>query len=196
MTVNLDRSADKPDFDKVIDTLANDEKHCLDFVKACLVKLGLQVSEQQNVPSLSRIHLSALDPAEAPELVNSLEVVITEHDGEKYIKGENDTFHLINPSTWKMSSLKDAFAGDDQSGQAGGSAEEQVIDYNTVVKEVLVHQKGYPLSKETPYFNHEAFYANLKEYNQKEKKQAKEIEFGSHLLYGEVVTSTNTMLEK
>ena len=195
-TVNLERSADKPDFDKIVDTLANDEKHCMDFVKACLVKVGLQVSEQHHVPSLSRIHLSSLEPADIPELMKSLQKSVTEENGEEYIKGENDTLHLINPSTWKMSNLKDALAGNDQTGQFGDTADDATVDYNAVVKEVLVHKKDYPPSKETPYFNHYAFYANLRDYNTKEKKAAVDVEFGSHLLYGEVVTSTNTILEK
>lgn len=168
----------------------------MDFVKACLMKLGLQASEQHNVPSLSRIHLSSLDPADTPELMKSIQKSVTEENGEEYIKGENDTLHLINPSTWKMSNLKDALAGNDQTGQFSGLAEDATIDYNAVVKEVLVHKKSYPPSKETPYFNHHAFYANLRDYNTKEKTAAVDIEFGSHLLYGEVVTSTNTILEK
>lgn len=44
---------DVPGFKDVVKELAADEKHRTDFLKACLVKLGLMVSEQQNVPSLS-----------------------------------------------------------------------------------------------------------------------------------------------
>lgn len=52
----------------------------------------------------------------------------------------------------------------------------------------------WPTGKETPYFNHHAFYANLRRYQQESSSEAEE--FGKIILYGEVVTSTNTMLEK
>ena len=181
----------------MVDTLANDEKHCMDFVKACLEKVGLQVSNQQHVPSLSRIHLSSLNPADTPILMQTIADAVTAEDGEEYIRGENDTFHLVNPSTWKMSSLKDALLGKEQIGQIdGGDDEEGIIDYNAVIKEVIVHKEDYPLTKQTPYFNHNAFYANLKYHNEKERKNEDDIVFGNNLLYGEVVTSTNTLLEK
>lgn len=195
-TVNLDRSADKPDFDKVVDALANDEKHCMDFVKACLVKVGLKVSDQQHVPSLSRIHLSSVVPQQTSEVLQSLQEAITVEDGEQYIKGANDTFHIVNPSTWKMSSLKDALLGKEQTGQVDGPQDENIIDYNAVVKEVIVHKEDYPQPKHTPYFNHHAFFSNLALYYEKERVAAEDIEFGRNLLYGEVVTSTNTLLEK
>jgi biotin--protein ligase len=51
-----------------------------------------------------------------------------------------------------------------------------------------------PASKLTPYFNHHAFYANLRQYQCESREGASE--FGSNLMYGEVITSTNTIMEK
>ena len=80
------------------------------------------------------------------------------------------------------------------SDQVDDVGEDRIVDYNSIVKRIIVHEMEYPLSKETPYFNHHAFYSNLEHYQAHSKEEA--TEFGKIMLYGEVVTSTNTMLEK
>lgn len=131
----------------------------------------------------------------------SLRDIIETQDGEEYIKDANDTFHLEKPSTWKMSKLDQALpsAHDEENEKeadesGGGNAEDRIVDYNKVIKQVVAHEDNLPTPKETPYFNHDAFYSNLKAY-QASFTEAQG-QFGKQLLYGEVVTSTNTMLEK
>lgn len=194
--MNLDKKADGPGFARVVDDLAEYDQSRTDFVKACLIKLGLQASQEKtSVPSLSRLHLSALQPSETSELLASLKEIITIEDGEEYIKDENDTFHLEKPSSWSLSSIKHALPGV-KNGETDevGDGEDRIHDYNTEIKRVVIHEEEHPAGKETPYFNHHAFFANLKYYQSMLKES--EGEFGKHLLYGEVVTSTNTMLEK
>ncbi|KAJ4378105.1 biotin holocarboxylase synthetase [Neocucurbitaria cava] len=70
---------------------------------------------------------------------------------------------------------------------------DQILDYDKIVKVIVPHEKELPSTKETP-FHHEAFYANLRHYHTKLRNPA--ASFGRHLMYGEVVTSTNTLLEK
>lgn len=196
--VNLEKRIDNLEFAKVVDILANDEKHRMDFLKACFMKLGLQVSDEQNVPSLSRIHLSSMKPSNTAELVSSLEELATSEDGEEYLKDDNDTFHIVKPSTWKMLDLKQALPSEtkSQADQApAGSTADAIVDYSTITKQILIHEDDYPNSKETPYFNHHAFYSNLQQYQSKSTDRS-ETPWGAHLLYGEVVTSTNTLLEK
>jgi biotin---protein ligase len=176
----------------------------MDFLKACLTKLGLTVNQDSvAVPSLSRIHLSSLHPQETSEPLHSLTDIIKAGDnGEEYIKDENDTFHIEKPSTWKMSRLDEALPSSDdpetsekQADKADGDgAEDRIVDYSKVVKLILAHEDDVPSSKETPYFNHHAFYSNLNHYQS--GLDDDEISFGRHLLHGEVVTSTNTLLEK
>ncbi len=72
--------------------------------------------------------------------------------------------------------------------------EEKIIDYDKIVKRLLIHDKDQPESKDTPYFNHHAYVANLKHYESQSRGIGRT--FGKELLYGEVVTSTNTLLEK
>nr|KAK5448604.1 biotin holocarboxylase synthetase [Exophiala xenobiotica] len=194
---NLESKSDVPGFSEVIRTLAVDEKHRMDFVKACLTKLGLTVSDEQNVPSLSYMHLSSSNPTETADVLSSLSHLIEKDErSEEYFKDENDTFHIIRPSTWRMVDLATALPaqtdGDEMVDQLDGSSD-RIVDYNTVTKHIIVHDDDYPESKSTPYFNHQAFYANLHHYQSQLPGASN---FGAHLLYGEVVTSTNTLLEK
>jgi len=179
-----------------VDEIAKDEKPRVDFLKACLIKLGLQASQEESaVPSLSRLHLSSMNPADTSELVASLEEIISIQDGEEYIKDENDVFRLEKPSTWSLSSALNALPGLSVGKTDGvGDDVDRLRDYDTAVKRIVIHEDDHPAGKETPYFNHHAFFANLTHY-QSTLKESDGV-FGKHLLYGEVVTSTNTMLEK
>ena len=196
---NIEKQSDRPEFERVVDILSDDEKHRMDFLKACLTKLGLEVSDEQNVPSLSRIHLSSAHPPATGRLISTLEEVTTNEDGEEYLKDDNDTFHIVKPSTWTMLDLKESLPSESEpdADQAHGSSSssDRIVDYNTIVKQVLVHDSDHPAPKDTPYFNHHAYYVNLAHY-QSTSSSASSTPFGTPLLYGEVVTSTNTLLEK
>jgi len=163
---NLDKKADGPGFAKVVDEVAKDEKPRVDFLKACLIKLGLQASQEESaVPSLSRLHLSSLNPADTSELVASLHEIISIQDGEEYIKDENDTFRLEKPSAWSLSSILNVLPRV-TIGKTDGVDDDMVRphDYETVVKRVVIYEEDHPAGKETPYFNYYAFFANLKYY--------------------------------
>ncbi|KAK6854271.1 biotin-protein ligase [Apiospora arundinis] len=193
---NLSKQYDVPGYDELIATLKATDDVRASFLKACLAKLGLEVSpETSAVPSLSKLHLSSLTKGEVEILLHSLEDVITRKDGEEYIKGEQDIFHLEKAETrWSTHELKEALP--DTNGEASKEKEEEevgIIDYSTITKHIVVHESAWPDTKETPYFNHHAFYAGLKEYREVD---ADADEWGDHLMYGEVVTSTNTLLEK
>ncbi|KAL9118267.1 MAG: hypothetical protein Q9187_005191 [Circinaria calcarea] len=193
---NLNPKAEGNDFPKVITALTEDDKPRIDFLKACLTKLGLHVNEDQDaVPSLSRLHLTSLQPSDTSNLIASLREIITTVDEEEYIEDENDTFHLEKPSSWSLGSLGNALPDpSDDKIERTHVGEDSFLDYNKIVKRMIVHNEEHPSNKETPYFNHHAFFANLVHYQSITRDSSPE--FGNHLLYGEVVTSTNTMLEK
>ncbi len=156
------------------------------------------------MPSLSRLHLSSMHHYLVPELLASWEDIITIEDGEEYIQGENDTFHLEKQnSRWSVDSLLTALPipgslkGKEEPATNqvdGAGSDDGIVDYNAITKRLIPHEMEWPGAKETPYFNHNAFYANLKKYQEERGGEAGE--FGKYLLYGEVVTSTNTLLEK
>jgi len=218
-----------PGYRKVVEELARDEKHRMDFLKACLTKLGLTINEEQNVPSLSYIHLSALQFTSTKKIVQDLQDVITPDEGEDRIKDENDTFRVVQPSMYSKMELKEALpewqanasqAQETQTDQTSVSSKQlqsqnsstastsnqssstttedtpgsEILDYNAIPKTLVIHDTAYPEAKETPYFNHHSFYSNLESYTTAQHLDSSS--FGRHLLYGEVVTSTNTLLEK
>ncbi|KAK0363598.1 biotin holocarboxylase synthetase [Friedmanniomyces endolithicus] len=191
------------DYPSVVSALVADEKKRVDFMKACLIKLGLEVNQEtEPVPSLSRLHLSSSRPSEITELLHSwheVGVLAKGDDGQEVIKGENDTFIVEQQGRWNMSGVKDPLptpTSDDMDvkTQTDGQSADSLLDYNLIPKRLVTYEKGTPESKETPYFNHDAFFANLKHYNTKHTES--DHAFGKVILYGEVVTSTNTLLDK
>ncbi|KAI9704500.1 MAG: biotin holocarboxylase synthetase [Bogoriella megaspora] len=209
--INLNKTIDVPGYSKVVEDLRADDKLRADFFKSCLLKLGLRVAqEEQEVPSLSRLHLCSSQASEVADLVSSWADLITTEAGEEYIKGEQDIFHLQKPFRWSMRAVKDAVTKtaaiittdssneaqkpdpDHGSGSSEDNPAEEVANNNIVIKTVVAHDDAEPSNKETPYFNHAAYFSNLASYNVKNSDYT----FGRYLLYGEVVTSTNTILEK
>jgi biotin---protein ligase len=195
---NLEDKEEVPGFYKIIDVLAGDEKHRMDFMKACLTKLGLSVVQEQNVPSLSRIHLSSLEASTTSELVASLKDIISIEEDEEYIKDDNDKFHIVRPSAWRLGdlykSLPPILTKEEKTDHDADSGRDRIVDYNTITKEVLIHEPDRPAFEETPYFHHDSYYSNLSEYQR--RTLGARSSFGNSILYGEVVTSTNSLLEK
>lgn len=181
-----------------------------------MAKLGLRVSQDnQAVPSLSRLHLSSTQLSNVSDILASFSEVITVEDGEEHIKGENDTFRLEKPDAWSMANVAKALpsavknvlpgvASDSSASENPDAVEDlvnpdeltdKIVDYDKIVKRLVLHESSLPESKQTPYFNHNAFFANLQHYNRTISRNV-DASFGNVLLYGEVVTSTNTLLEK
>ncbi|KUI69415.1 Biotin--protein ligase [Cytospora mali] len=203
--VNLDPQPHIDGYDELIKALAEDDENRTNFLTACLGKLGLEVHhENSSVPSLSKLHLSALDPQEAGGLLASFDDIITKDEqGEEFIQGENDTFRLEHSdSRWQVDDLREALKAahvennDNKKARedpAKAAAVDGLIDYNKIVKTIVPHESTWPDPKETPYFNHHDFYSSLQEFRRRESEA---YEWGDTLIYGEVVTSTNTLLEK
>lgn len=107
--------------------------------------------------------------------------------------GDSDKFHLRN--------LPDSYAPDhdlDLSSLSLDSEKEvddvsgSAVDYDKIAKHLILHLGDRPSLKETPAFNHALFYDSL----ERSTSYRRDYTFGRYVLYGEVVTSTSTMLEK
>ncbi|KAI1822081.1 class II aaRS and biotin synthetase [Xylaria intraflava] len=196
---NLSPHLDIDGYAELVSSLREHEADRVNFLKACLTKLGLEVNQESSgVPSLSHLHLSSIVSGNVDDLLFSWEDIISKENGEDYIRAENDTFHLEKPETrWSMDTLKDTLPQNDSTGEltipSSTTANEAVIDYTTVVKRIVTHERTWPEAKETPYFNHYAFFSCLREYRRTDTDAEN---WGDYLMYGEVVTSTNTMLDK
>lgn len=188
---NLIPQPDVPGYAELIDSLAAGDKARSEFLKACLRKLGLEISENESgVPSLSSLHLSSINNIEVDEQLAVLGDIIEKEDGEEWIRGETDTFHIQKQETvWKLDSLQQSLPQTDASTNGLGGAK----NHSTIVKEIVPHTKEVPPPKLTPQFNHGTYYSSLRRYQQEEKDAEA---WGNLLMYGEVVTSTNTLLEK
>ncbi|KAL6238654.1 hypothetical protein BDW75DRAFT_200630, partial [Aspergillus navahoensis] len=189
--VNLDPKAGGPEYAEVVEALAADDKARTDFLKACLSKLGLQVAQDTtHVPSLSSLHFSSLSSGDAERVLRSLEEIAGGDQG--LLKDEHDTFKIEKSGVYNMGDLAESLP-ESKEPSSESPESEGIVDYQSIVKRIVVHH-DVPLPRITPYFNHHAFYSHLRDYQAQSKEGASL--FGSNLLYGEVVTSTNTILEK
>ena len=177
--VNLDSKSSVEGYTDLVKALAKDDVSRTQFLGACLEKLGLLISQDaSSVPSLSCLHLSSLHHFLIPELLVSWKEIIVEEDGEEYIKGENDTFHVEKEdSRWSLDSLVTSLPpskdpGKNPSDRVVDTASNGIIDYSKITKSIIPHEVDWPASKETPYFNHHSFYANLRNYQNEREMEA------------------------
>jgi biotin--protein ligase len=172
----------------MVAALAADDKGRTDFLKACLSKLGLDVTQDTTtVPSLSSLHMSGIDADGPMDILSGLGASFTKEGQTEYLKDDHDTFRIERPGTWNLGELEESLPTESSDSTEG------IVDYQAIIKRLVFHD-DIPSSKLTPDFNHHSFYAHLRQYQSESKGEA--TTFGSNILYGEVVTSTNTVLEK
>jgi biotin---protein ligase len=136
------------------------------------------------------LHLSSIQNTAVDELLFSWEEIMTKDEGEEYIRGENDLFHLEKrESRWGTGQQHPQALARKSESATGGA----MVDFNAAVKKIVPHDESWPDAKTTPNFNHGLYYSSLKGYR---KVETCAEEWGSILMYGEVVTSTNTLLDK
>ncbi|KAH7311577.1 biotin-protein ligase [Stachybotrys elegans] len=185
--VNLHPQPGIPDYQQLVQRLALAEKSRNRFFKACLSKLGLEMDDGDSAtPPLSSLHLTSIDGAGVSELLYKLEEVKDTVDGSDFMIHDADKFIIKTaPDGWDMGELLKALAPLCES--------EGIIEYETIVKKIIAHENELPSAELTPSFDHNRFYTNLKRYQMQEEDAE---DWGTVLMYGDVVTSTNTLLEK
>ena len=186
----LNKDNGGPKYKEVLDAITKDEEKRIAFMKAMLAKLGLEAPKEASmqIPRLSRIHLTSMYPSDVGHLVDRLKNITTVENTVTKIFGENDTWILEKEETERSFStkhLEDALPE---------IPRDDSLDYSKVPKHLRVHGGGLPSVAETPHFDHAAFYGSLAAYRSKSNRSPSQ--FGSFMLYGETVTSTNTMLDK
>lgn len=192
---NLDGSKGG-NYAKVVEAVAKDDELRLAFMKALLLKLGLLVAEEvQSPPSLSAFHVSSLYNEEASELFKDLK---TDAVAGVFLKAEQDTFMLVKKDALSLDALAKSLPSSNN-GQVEDLTKadplaSSPLDYSAIIKTMIFHSHSPPSHADTPYFNHSLFYDSLLEYQSKGGTRANS--WGSVLMYGETVTSTNTILEK
>ena len=185
--INLKPKPGIPNYDQLIAELAADDRARVSFLRALLEKLGLEPNENMAaLPALSKLHLTSINNTEVSELLCSWESIMEKKEGEEIIRGEADTFRIQGQeSSFNMDEVVDALAEDSM---AGG-----VPDYETTEKTIIPHEQSLPSARQTPHFDHKRFYTSLRMFQLAEQEANA---WGNVLLYGDVVTSTNTILDK
>ncbi|PON30477.1 hypothetical protein TGAM01_v200917 [Trichoderma gamsii] len=180
---NLNPQPDIPGYSELVDKLAADDRSRISFLKACLSELGLEVAQDDYTPpSLSSLHLTAIDSGKVTELLCDLGDAIEKEDGNEFIRAEADTFQIVSQDGLDLSGLQENLP-----------QTEAIDDPSSVIKKIIPHENKLPSDELTPRFSHERFYSSLKHYR---KIDSAADQWGDVLLYGDVVTSTNTLLEK
>jgi biotin--protein ligase len=187
---HLNKNNGGSEYAEVVDAIIADDEKRIKFLKAMLAKLGLKVSETNlPPPRLSRVHLTALHPPDVAHLVDRLQDITTMEGELIKLVDENDTFvmHQGSPQRTPGHQLEPAE-------EALEEPADGIIDYNKVPKHLYTHSSGFPSVDETPFFSHDAFYENLQAYRSQSRFSPSQ--FGTFMLYGETVTSTNTLMDK
>ncbi|KAG6094788.1 hypothetical protein E4U30_003036 [Claviceps sp. LM220 group G6] len=194
---NLSPQPGIPEYADLIRTLQEYNEARLGFLRACLRKLGLEVSagETASVPILSSIHLTAVHGSQVSELLYSWAPVIEEEGHDEYIRGEGDTFRIHSDQNGltirDLKALQGLPVDDDHDDAAGETA--GILDYSAVTKVIVAHEKCLPTTEMTPRFDHKVYYASLARFKLMEDGAES---WGNVLMYGDVVTSTNSLLER
>ena len=153
-----------------------------ELLRVCIGKLGLKLEEKKdNDLQLSVLHVSSITPSNAQKLKDSWNNLIIPRDQAEYIIDMKDTFRIetvtterINEKSSRSLAACNPSPGSDLS--------------------IFVHVQEHPTNEETPFFNHNEFYSGLR---QRRSISLWELDgFGSYIMYGQVMTSTNTILEK
>ncbi|PHH89333.1 hypothetical protein CDD83_6232 [Cordyceps sp. RAO-2017] len=190
--VNLHPQPDVPGYDDLIKKLAADDHARVSFLRACLAKLNLDVSrDETTIPPLSRLHLSAVDGGRVTELLCAWEEVMDRGDEGELIRGEADTF-LVR-SRGDALDLDEMRQSLPSPAAEPGLRDDGSLDFGAITKTIVAHEDGLPSPDLTPRFNHELYYSSLRRFQAVEEDAA---DWGHILLYGEVVSSTNSLLEK
>ncbi|CAG8468177.1 12887_t:CDS:2 [Funneliformis mosseae] len=151
------------------------------FIRGLFSILGLNLSQRNEItPSkLSfTLHLTSIRPALTNLWLNNINSL---KDSNNVIKVSNESFRIIDNSHNNDLSQAQQTPSDD--------------NMNIPNSIIVYHDQPPPLSI-TPFFNFKDFFDHLSKERIIESDGGNKMEFGSTVLYGEVISSTQTLLDK
>lgn len=170
-------------FQDVVAELEQHEGSRRQFLRSCLARLGLRVNSDtdQGVPRLSSIYLTShLDPSRVQTILADLRANM-DFVAENTFEDIHDTFMLHEGGSDLL---------------LHNTSAKSVEELCEGVKHVQVMSHGtLPDLKQTPYFDMGSYYERLGRLYNANNIAPELRDFGSVLAYGEVVTSTNTLLD-
>ncbi|CAO3611002.1 unnamed protein product [Cunninghamella echinulata] len=192
--------------DQLIDSLKKSRHQCLLFFYDQFTSLGLSVNPNinQSITTDTTINTPSLTPIYLCGITRSLTNIVTSNLiqlGSNYIiKDANDEFYLTpwnnNDHDTTLSSLNREW----NKLSIKESHEKTIplmIHYPpTSLSESMVNGPVNPPKSMTPYFDVGSYFSYLKQARDKEWGGGKWFSFGNTMLYSEVITSTQTILDK
>lgn len=166
----------------ILDALESHNHRRKQFLHACFINLRLDSDlsgADLSSPSLSKLHLICPKPQDLRDLTTSLRMISDQpiqKDGLFTIHGGNDSF-LLETRLLSLDSIKDEYDAPEATGNS---------------THVIVHSVRTPPLEAMPHFDTLLYFQELE--RQQERWEHKG--WGHILLYGEVVTSTNTILDR
>lgn len=163
-----------------LETQENDRRL---FLRGCLARLGLRVNSEseQGIPRLTPLYMAShLDPKRVQTIVADLRENM-DFVAENTFEDIHDTFVLQEGQSELL--LQDV----------SGTSIDEICEG---VKHIQILTDGtLPDLKLTPYFDMNRYFERLGKLYEKNDIKPEDRDFGSVLGYGEVVTSTNTLLD-
>lgn len=179
----------------VIDALRQPlaEQQRREFLKGCLKKLGLRVIEEVNntIPALTPVHVVSMDRERIRKIVLDIREHLDLVNGNLW-EDANDTFILNEvDNEGHVSSGIESFSGLSSNTDTYGNA--ALPDPNLEPKDLHFYSEGnIPATQKTPYFDIGTYFNRIQQLRGGSGATGP---IGTVLGYGEVVTSTNTLMD-
>ncbi|KTW31841.1 biotin-[acetyl-CoA-carboxylase] ligase [Pneumocystis jirovecii RU7] len=165
-----------------IDNLLLIESQKIEFLKHMFQLLNLQTTSKPIISTnISDLHLFSEFPNIVEKIADVLYNISEKIAKNPAIKCENDTFYLQETSSISMHTLVENYLNNFHEN-----------DYNKIPKYIKIH-RNLPNILEMPFFNHKVYFENLLE---SRTLQEDSYQLGNIVLYGETLTSSQTLLDK
>lgn len=166
-------------FTHVIESLAKTSKHRLEFLRSCLTELGLKVNTQSlERPALTPLFLTSINNDSCERLISDLEQNVGYNDDQIIDIGHDKI--KIHKSLEDLAQF-----------QKGDYHE----DPDTAIKNIYVCGSNLPPMEDTAYFNIAEYQHYLKQFYAETDQLQYNTLTGSNFMYGEVITSTSTLMD-
>ncbi len=160
----------------------NEDDKLLQLIfKQMLETLHLEVNntDDSKIPKLTHLQMSSNNANILKKLINKLE-------GSVGFTGTNNDILVGTTNKFKLYNV-------DINEGASEIYEGQEKDGSDTTLGLEIYSSGIPSQTRTPYFNHGEYFENLKKYRERFQFNGS---WGDILIYGEVISSTSTILEK
>ncbi|KAI8639527.1 biotin-protein ligase [Parasitella parasitica] len=189
--VNLLDLTDNDDMEQITQDLTASLPKCREFLSQLLSEIGLKVNRvEQNVPELTPIYLATA----SGELLQTLTAnLLNQADKDSIFNDANDSFYISQISEQKENALTEKLGQLSLKREAEDKPPVLKILYPSLDKAKVTQ---IPQTSLTPMFDLSAFFESLADRRKLEWGGGAWYRFGNAILYSEVITSTQTVLDK